>query len=435
MEITNCARRSSRQVIFGQGFNSPQLHQWRSKRTHEDLRLQLLVRCAPASARREVKQAETKKPTRRPSVASVWASSMWLVYSSGQLSIVCAASWGSLASLAVRPAPKIRKATAHPGPASFPLLGFGDLPGALTVLQVSEIRRAPWRLCPRGRWRGSGKLQHTQGWRAACSWALEICRGAPDHAAGVGNPAGSLTSLTVWPAARIREAAEHPGPASCLLLRLRDPAGGSDRVAGAEDLEGCSTSRRASCLLLGLGDLSGALIELPARSIREGLHHIQGPRAASSWGSGDQPGALIELPVPRIRKAAAHPAGRVVCSWSCGDPPGCSDRAADAENHGRLQHTQGGELPTPGLWISARVLRVAGIEDPESSLVSLTMVPASRIREAAAHRRPVSLPLLGFGDLPGCSDRAADAQDPGSCSTPRTGKVSAPGLERSRRVP
>lgn len=183
-------------------------------------------------------------------------------------------------------------------------------------------------------------------------------------------------------------------------------------------MKACITSRARELPAPGAAGIRrGALTGRPASKIQK-VRHIQEGELYAPWDSEISLGALIELPVSRIRRTF----------W-------CSRRAADAENHGRLQHTQGGELTTPGLWISARVLRVAGIEDPESSLVSLTMVPASRIREAAAHRRPVSLPLLGFGDLPGCSDRAADAQDPGSCSTPRTGKVSAPGLERSRRVP
>ena len=81
--------------------------------------------------------------------------------------------------------------------------------------------------------------------------------------------------------------------------------------------------RPASCPLLGSGDLPGALIELTAARIREGLQHIQGPRAACSWGPWDPLGALTMRPVSRIlrgslapliiqpaenaRKAAAHP--------------------------------------------------------------------------------------------------------------------------------
>ena len=83
----------------------------------------------------------------------------WGVYSSGKLSSACAASWGSLTSLAVRPAPKIRKATAHPGPARCSLLGFGDLPGALIELPTSKIREG---------------LQRIQGPRAARFRAPEI---------------------------------------------------------------------------------------------------------------------------------------------------------------------------------------------------------------------------------------------------------------------
>ena len=59
------------------------------------------------------------------------------------------------------------------------------------------------------------------GRRAARSWALEIRRGAPDRAADTEDLAGSLASLIERAASRIREAAAHPGPASCPLLGLR----------------------------------------------------------------------------------------------------------------------------------------------------------------------------------------------------------------------
>ena len=58
------------------------------------------------------------------------------------------------------PVSRIRRAAAHPGPASCPLLGFGDPPGALIVRPVPRILEG---------------LQHTQGRRAARSRASEIC--------------------------------------------------------------------------------------------------------------------------------------------------------------------------------------------------------------------------------------------------------------------
>ena len=108
----------------------------------------------------------------------------------------------------------------------------------------------------------------------------------------------SQGTLAVWPALRIRKAAAQPG--------------------GGVACSWASEIRR------------GALTGQPAPKIQK-VRHIQESELYAPWDSEISLGALIELPASRIRRTF----------W-------CSRRAADTENHGRLQHTQGGELPAPG---------------------------------------------------------------------------------------
>ena len=97
--------------------------------------------------------------------------------------------------------------TAHPGPASCLLLGFGDLPVRSDRAADGEDPGG----CSTSR---AGELPaHVLRGSAGCS----------DWATGAEDPEG--------PAA-------HPGGASCLLLSFGDLPGRSDRVAGAEDPEG-----------------------------------------------------------------------------------------------------------------------------------------------------------------------------------------------------
>ena len=185
-----------------------------------------------------------------------------------------------------------------------------------------------------------------------------------DRAAGAEDPEGSLASLPTWPAAGIQKVAAHPGPASCPLLGSGDLPGALTELSAARIQEAAARPEPASCPLLSVENLAGC-----------------SGRAADVK---NPVGSLVSLTVwtaSRIRKTAAHPGGRVVRSWA------------------------------PGI-----------------CLALLTDLPVPRIREAAAHPGPLSYPLLGFGDSPGYSYRAAGAEDPGGRRTPRAGEPPGPGL-------
>ena len=183
------------------------------------------------------------------------------------------------------------------------------------------------------------------------------------------------------PTAKIREASAHPGPASCLL----------------------------TCF----GDLPGALIELPTSRIRKAAAH-PGPASCLLSGFWDLPGALTGRQAPRIRKAAAHPGPASCPLLGFGDLPGAlTGRQAPKIREG-LQHTQG--------------RRAARSRASEIFPGGLTVLPVPRIRNAYSASRAGEPPAPGFRGSAGCSDRAADAEDPEACSASRARELPALGI-------
>ena len=181
------------------------------------------------------------------------------------------------------------------------------------------LRRSSWRSDLAAGTEAPRRPQRIHGRRAACSWAPEILR-------------------VLWPCGRRRGsgrscsafmAGEVPAPV------LRKVPWCADRVAGAEDPEGCRSPRAGELPVPGLRRSSWC-------SGRAAGAEDPGGPAAHSWparcplpGFGDPPGALTWRPAPRLREGlSASMAGEVPApvllrsAW-------CSDRAAGGEDSGR----------------------------------------------------------------------------------------------------